>query len=153
MRWLNNITDSMDMNLGKLLEMVRERVSKSQTRLVRLNNSTITQGVYIRTQFRGCLRCPPHVLSQSPRKPKHWSMGITPHSYRHCQLGKAWEVRPEASPTWLPIVVSLTLNLAEEGSSVYSKHNQLPALPSWLDSIFQHFSFFLHLQEPCGNYS
>ena len=25
MRWLNGITDSMDMNLGKLQEMVRER--------------------------------------------------------------------------------------------------------------------------------
>ena len=63
----------MDMNLGKLLEMVRDGVSKSQTRLERLNNDTITQGVYIRMQFRGCLRCPPNVRSQSPRKPKHWS--------------------------------------------------------------------------------
>ena len=153
MRQQDGITGSMDMNLGKLLEMVRDKVSKSQTRLERLNNNTITQGVYIRMQFRGYLRCPPKVLSQSPRKPKHQSMGITPHSYRHCQLGKVWEVRPEASPTGLPIMVSLTLNLAEEGSSVQSKHNQLPALPSWLDSIFQHFSFFLHLHEPCGNYS
>ena len=25
MRWLNSITDSMDMNLGKLQEMVRDR--------------------------------------------------------------------------------------------------------------------------------
>ena len=42
MRWLDNITDSMNMNLGKLQEMVRDRVawraavhgvSKSQTRL------------------------------------------------------------------------------------------------------------------------
>ena len=73
MKWLDGITDSMDMNLGKLLEMVRDRVSKSQTRLERLNNDTITQGVYIRMQFRGCLRCPPNMRSQSPRKPKHWS--------------------------------------------------------------------------------
>ena len=42
MRWLDSITDSMDMNLGKLQKMVRDReawlaivhvVTKSQTRL------------------------------------------------------------------------------------------------------------------------
>ena len=42
MRWLDDITDSIDMNLGKFLEMMRDRedwcaaaygVTKSQTRL------------------------------------------------------------------------------------------------------------------------
>ena len=48
MRWLNDNADSLDMNLGKLQEMVRDRevwgaavhrVAKSQTQLGRLNNN------------------------------------------------------------------------------------------------------------------
>ena len=50
MRWLDGITDAMDMNLGKLLDMVRDReawhaavhgVAKKLDTTVRLNNNIV----------------------------------------------------------------------------------------------------------------
>ena len=57
MRWLDGITDSVDMNLGKRLEILRDRdtwhavvhgVAKSQTRL---SNSTTTTFIFRLTLF------------------------------------------------------------------------------------------------------
>ena len=59
MRWLDGITDAMDMNLGKLLEMVSDREAwgaavHGLTRTGRLNNNILSP---ICGAFDSCMVC------------------------------------------------------------------------------------------------